>query len=116
MSKVIIGTLTNGVLSGKPVIITENGKSRCAVEISHVERLCDLDTEFRGEILDSKRVYETPYGLVERHYYARGGGLERTGVRYRIVAAGEIAEKAISAQTLAAAAACAAEELKRCVA
>ena len=111
--KVIVGTLFNGLLEGNPVIIVEDGTSRPAVEISHREVLCEQNTSFRGDLLDSFRVFSTPYGLVQRHYYARGGGLERTGVTFKIVASGEIAEKAIKAQQLAAAAQAAAEELKR---
>ena len=111
--KVIIGTLIDGLIEGKPPIINQSGKSRCAVEISHTEVCCDLDTSCRGEILSSKRCYETPWGVVERHYKSWGGSLEFHAVTFRIIGNGEIAEKALVAQNLAAAAQAAAEELRR---
>jgi hypothetical protein len=111
--KVIVGTLFNGLIEGKPPIINESGKSRCAVEISHKEALCDLDTSCRGEILESLRCYDTPWGVCERRYKAWGGSLEYSSVTFRIVGGAEIAEKALKAQNLAAAAQAAADELKR---
>jgi hypothetical protein len=111
--KVIIGTFIDGLIEGKPPIINESGKSRCAVEISHTEVCCDLDTSCRGEVLDSKRCYQTPWGVVERHYKSWGGSLEHSAVTFRIVGNGEIAEKALVAQRLAGEAQAAADELKR---
>lgn len=111
--KVIIGTLIDGLIEGKPPIINENGKSRCAIEISHEEVCCDLDTSCRGEILSSKRCYNTPWGVCERRYKAWGGSLEYSSVTFRIVGGAEIAEKAAAAQRLAVEAQAAAEELKR---
>jgi len=111
--KVIVGTLFNGLLEGKPPIINENGTSRTALEISHKEVCCEQDTSCRGEVLDSKRCYDTPWGVVERHYKSWGGSLEFHSVTFRMVGNVEIAEKALVAQRLAAAAQTAADELKR---
>ena len=111
--KVIIGTLIHGLIEGKPPIINESGKSRCAVEISHTELCCDRDTSCRGEILESLRCYDTPWGVCERRYKAWGGALEYSSVTFRMVGNGEIAEKAMVAQKLAQAAQAAADELKR---
>ena len=111
--KVIVGTLIDGLIEGKPPIINESGKSRCAVEISHKEVLCEQDTSCRGEVLDSKRCYATPWGVCERHYKAWGGSLEFHSVTFRIIGGTEIAEKALKAQKLAAEAQAAADELRR---
>jgi hypothetical protein len=111
--KVIIGTLFNGLIEGKPPIITENGTSRCAIEISHKEVCCDRDTSCKGEILSSKRCYDTPWGVCERHYKSWGPSLEYSSVKFRMVTGAEIAEKALVAQRLAAEAQAAAEELQR---
>ena len=111
--KVIIGTLIDGLIEGRPPIINQSGKSRCAVEISHKEVCCDLDTSCRGDILDSRRCYQTPWGVVERHYKSWGGSLEFNSVTFKIVGGAEIAEKALVAQRLAGEAQAAADELKR---
>jgi len=111
--KVIVGTFIDGLIEGRPPIINENGKSRCAKEISHEEVCCDRDTSCRGEVLDSKRCYDTPWGVVERHYKSWGGSLEFHSVSFRIIGNGEIAEKALKAQNLAEQAQAAADELKR---
>jgi hypothetical protein len=60
--------------------------------IKRDQRLCDADTSYRGDVLDSWETYQTPVGVVERHYWARGAGLERSGVSWRIVPTQEIAE------------------------
>jgi len=112
-TKVIIGTEQNGVLAGKPVIIVKDGVQTPAREISHHEVLCEQDTSYNGHVLDCTRVYETPYGLVERSYWARGAGLERSGTDYRIIPATEIAEAQRLASETAAKAQAAAEELRR---
>ena len=111
--KVIIGTLIDGLIEGRPPIINQSGKSRCAVEISHKEVCCDLDTSCKGEILNSKRCYDTPWGVCERHYKSWGPSLEYSSVKFRMVAGAEIAEKAMVAQRLAGEAQAAADELKR---
>jgi hypothetical protein len=111
--KVIVGTLIDGLIEGKPPIINQSGKSRCAKEISHEEVLCEQDTSCRGEIISSKRCYDTPWGVCERRYKAWGGSLEYSSVTFRLVTGAEIAEKAMVAQRLAGEAQAAAEELRR---
>lgn len=58
--------------------------------IKRDEILCEEDTSFRGDVLDSWETYQTSIGVVERHYWARGAGLERSGVTWRIVPVEEI--------------------------
>lgn len=54
--------------------------------------LCEQDTSYRGDVLDHWETFLTPVGIVERHYWARGAGLERAGTDWRLVPATEIAE------------------------
>ena len=111
--KIIIGTEENGVAEGRPVIIIQNGKVSFAEEISHNHKCCEEDTSFKGDTLDDWRVYKTPYGIIERHYWARGGGLDRTGIDYKIITPNEIKEIANRAIVTAMAAQEAAEEFLR---
>ena len=52
--------------------------------------LCERDTSYKGCVLDSWETYATPIGVVERHYWARGAGLERSGTDWRIIPVDEI--------------------------
>lgn len=45
---------------------------------------------YDGCITDSLETYQTPVGIVERRYWARGPGLEREGTEWRIVPQSEI--------------------------
>ncbi len=63
---------------------------RCPL-IGRREVLCEQNTYYRGELLDSWETYSTPVGVVERHYWARGAGLERNGTDWRIIPVTEIA-------------------------
>ena len=58
--------------------------------VGHREIRCDADTSYLGRVLDDWATYQTPVGLVERHYWATGAGLERQGVDWRIVPVKEI--------------------------
>ena len=58
--------------------------------IKRNEVLCEQDTSYKGCVLDSWETYQTPVGVVERHYWARGGGLERSGTDWRLVPVEEI--------------------------
>lgn len=53
--------------------------------ISRKENLCEQDTSYFGCVIDSWETYQTPIGVVQRHYYARGAGLETTGVSWGII-------------------------------
>jgi hypothetical protein len=53
--------------------------------------LCEQDTSYNGDVLDSWETYKTPVGVVERHYWSRSASLERTGTDWRIVPIEEIA-------------------------
>lgn len=58
--------------------------------IKRKEDLCECDTSYKGDVLDSWETYQTPVGIVERHYWARGAGLERSGTDWRLVPVDEI--------------------------
>jgi len=60
--------------------------------ISRKEILCKQDTSYRGCVLDEWCTYRTPIGIVESHYWARGGGLEMHRTDWRIVPVEEIQE------------------------
>ena len=54
--------------------------------------LCEERTSYYGCVLNSWETYQTPIGAVEGHYWARGGGLDRTGVDWRLLPVTEIEE------------------------
>ena len=58
--------------------------------LSRVEETCDAPTSYFGEITDSWETYQTPIGVVERHYWCRGAGLDRSGVDWRLIPVEEI--------------------------
>lgn len=58
--------------------------------IGRQEWRCEEDTSYYGCILDSVETYETPLGIAERRYWARGAGLERSGIEWRLVPKDEI--------------------------
>ena len=58
--------------------------------IKRDEILCEQDTSYNGCVMDSTETYTTPVGVVKRTYWARGAGLERTGVDWCIVPVTEI--------------------------
>lgn len=111
MEKIIVGTEKNGVVAGKPPLLMVDGVETPLKEVSHKEILCEQDTSYRGDVLDSWRVYESPYGLIERHYWARGAGLERSGIDFRVIPVSEIEALQKRAQETAQAAQEAAEAL-----
>lgn len=51
-----------------------------------------IEIDEDDEPFDSWETYQTPIGVVQRHYYARGEGLEWSGVDWVIVPAGQIAD------------------------
>ena len=53
--------------------------------ISRRENICDREGPYIGSILDSFETYKTPIGVVMRHYWTAGAGLERSGVNWEIV-------------------------------
>jgi len=53
--------------------------------ISRRENICDREGPYIGSILDSFETYKTPIGVVERHYWTAGAGLEKYGVNWEIV-------------------------------
>lgn len=58
--------------------------------IKRTEELCEADTSYFGDVLDSWETYQTPIGVVERHYWCRGAGLEYSGVDWRLIPVEEI--------------------------
>lgn len=82
-----INGLTAEKIGGKRVV-KYNGVE-CPL-IKRNEILCEDDTSYKGDVLDSWETYRTPIGVVERHYWARGAGLERSGMSWRIVPVDEI--------------------------
>lgn len=59
--------------------------------IKRSEELCEADTSYFGDVTDSWETYQTPIGVVERHYWARGAGLETSGTDWRLIPVEEIA-------------------------
>lgn len=82
-----IAGLTCEKIGGKRIVKFDG--IECAL-IKRREILCEQDTSFRGCVLDSWETYQTPVGIVERHYWARGAGLERSGVTWHLVPSDEI--------------------------
>lgn len=105
-----INGLTVERIGGKRVV-SYNGQV-CPL-IKREEELCECDTSYKGDVLDSWESYATPIGVVERHYWARGPGLERSGTDWRIVPVAEIdaAQKRFEAASRELAAARAALEM-----
>lgn len=58
--------------------------------IKRSEKLCEANTSYFGDVLDSWETYKTPIGVVERHYWCRGAGLEHDGVDWRLIPVEEI--------------------------
>jgi len=84
----------NGLVVGKTAEgqrVVEYMGTPCPL-INQNTELCEESTSYYGCILNSRETYQTPIGAVERHYWARGGGLERTGVDWRLLPVDEIEE------------------------
>lgn len=60
--------------------------------IKRKEIRCEQSTSYKGHLLDSWETYQTPIGIVERHYWARGAGLEESGIDWRLIPQSEIEE------------------------
>lgn len=82
-----INGLTAEKIDGKRIV--KYNEVECPL-IKRNEVLCEQDTSYRGDVLDSWETYKTPVGIVERHYWASGGGLEHSGIDWRIVPVAEI--------------------------
>lgn len=84
-----IDGLTVDHVNGKRVVMYHG--QECPL-ISREETLCEEDTSYCGCVLYSTETYRTPIGVVERTYWARGAGLERSGSDWRIVPVEEISD------------------------
>jgi hypothetical protein len=84
-----IDGLTTEIVDGFKVVKYKG--QRCQI-INRRRRLCELDTSYRGCVLDDYETYKTPVGVVEYKYLARGAGLEYVKESYRIVPDEEIKE------------------------
>ena len=80
--------------------------------IARREILCESDTSYNGCVLDSWETYQSPIGVIERHYWARGAGLERSGKDWRLVPSAEISELQVRFTKLSAELAEVVESLK----
>lgn len=58
--------------------------------ISRKVRNCEENTVHNGSILDCWETYQSPIGVIERHYWARGAELEESGIDWRLVPQKEI--------------------------
>jgi hypothetical protein len=72
-----------GLTCDEKQLVAYNGQP-CPL-IKRVERLCEENTSYNGDVLDSWETYKTPVGVVERHYWARGPGLDNTDVDWRLI-------------------------------
>lgn len=112
MVQVLVGSEANGLIAGNPPLVVIDGVTSVATRIAERKRLCEQRTSYFGDVLDHWQTFRTPWGVWERHYWARGGGLERSGVDWRCVSPEEIAAKAAEARRLAEAAQKAADDLR----
>ena len=53
------------------------------VVVSTRENTVDWDNSYYGCLLDRWTVYSTARGLIEKHEWRRGAGLERSGTDYQ---------------------------------
>ena len=53
---------------------------------------CKEHTSYEGTITDEWTTWRTPVGIVERNYWARGPGLDRKGISWRLVPQKEVEE------------------------
>lgn len=86
----LVGTFTNGVKAEDngaflAPIAHINGTREPVTLVSDRKVLCELDTSYNGELLDRWTVWRTPFGLVQRHKWQRGAGLERGGVDWTLI-------------------------------
>ena len=80
--------------------------------IQRRENLCIWKGPYLGSVLDTWETYKTPLGVVLRHYWSAGAGLERDGVDWELVPVERIAEAQERFKTASAEVAAASEELE----